>query len=313
MNLASRRGGRSLALPARRCGRARRAQPRSVRRSCSVARRIAPARNYTAVRFAAPRRAAQMGTTPRRRGCGRAASPFLTGCPAGADASLSANTCATASARGHRPAPTRSFCEDRRSAWPGYDVGRRRGLKTTRDWPLSARRQLVATRRSSASCGLTADRSRLDGAAGSSRRSCCMPTTPSKAPPASPATTRRVRALSLTARSARHKFRRQRRQLDISSTGASADWRRQPRPAISASVPATAARTALISGVDGDAAYVNELIDIGVDYGKSLSLARRTRSSFGTQTSVLQDQETGRHFRLNGQRGVGAPLSAHAG
>lgn len=50
----------------------------------------------------------------------------------------------------------------------------------------------------------------------------------------------------------------------------------------------------------GDLLFTNELLDVGVDYSKSLSLARRTSFSFGTETSMLRDADGGKHFRLNG-------------
>jgi hypothetical protein len=45
---------------------------------------------------------------------------------------------------------------------------------------------------------------------------------------------------------------------------------------------------------------VNELIDLGVEYARGLSLARRTTLSFGTETSMIQEAAGFRHFRVNG-------------
>ena len=46
--------------------------------------------------------------------------------------------------------------------------------------------------------------------------------------------------------------------------------------------------------------FVNELIDVGVEYARGFSLARRTALSFGTETSMISEQQGFRHFRLNG-------------
>jgi hypothetical protein len=46
--------------------------------------------------------------------------------------------------------------------------------------------------------------------------------------------------------------------------------------------------------------YINEIIDIGVDYAHALSLSRRTTLSFQTQTSMLRENGTKGRFRLNG-------------
>jgi hypothetical protein len=46
--------------------------------------------------------------------------------------------------------------------------------------------------------------------------------------------------------------------------------------------------------------YVNELIDVGVDFAKSFSMGRRTTFAFGTETAFLSENDGGRQFRLNG-------------
>ncbi len=105
-------------------------------------------------------------------------------------------------------------------------------------------------------------------------------------------------SLSLRATARDTKFETQ-PQLDSSSIGGRAEWRRGITRDLS--VHAGYGRDELRSqGPEGELRYVNELIDFGVDYGRALALARRTLFSFGTQTSVVSDQETGRHFRLNG-------------
>ena len=49
-----------------------------------------------------------------------------------------------------------------------------------------------------------------------------------------------------------------------------------------------------------DERYVNELIDLGVDFAKSLTMARRTTLGFVTETSVVREGGGPRHYRLNG-------------
>lgn len=51
---------------------------------------------------------------------------------------------------------------------------------------------------------------------------------------------------------------------------------------------------------EGDLLFNNELLDIGVDYARALSLSRRTSLSFGTETSIIRENAGARHFRLNG-------------
>ena len=46
--------------------------------------------------------------------------------------------------------------------------------------------------------------------------------------------------------------------------------------------------------------FVNEIIDVGVDFAKSFSMGRRTTFAFGTETSFVRHEHTGRQFRLNG-------------
>jgi hypothetical protein len=47
----------------------------------------------------------------------------------------------------------------------------------------------------------------------------------------------------------------------------------------------------------------NETIDIGVDYGDTLTISRRVRVSFGSSTSVIRFQND-THFRLNGRASI---------
>jgi hypothetical protein len=49
-----------------------------------------------------------------------------------------------------------------------------------------------------------------------------------------------------------------------------------------------------------DHRFMNELIDVGIDYAKSLSMARRTSLSFMTESTVLRENGGKGRFRLNG-------------
>jgi len=51
---------------------------------------------------------------------------------------------------------------------------------------------------------------------------------------------------------------------------------------------------------DVDHRFVSERTDIGVDYSKAISVARRTMLSFGTETSLARESRSARVFRLNG-------------
>lgn len=50
-----------------------------------------------------------------------------------------------------------------------------------------------------------------------------------------------------------------------------------------------------------DAEYIHEFLDVGFDYDRALSLSRRTRVAFSTETSMVRKPGTGRHYRLNGR------------
>lgn len=49
-----------------------------------------------------------------------------------------------------------------------------------------------------------------------------------------------------------------------------------------------------------DDEFVHELLDIGVEYSRQLSLSQRSSFGFSTQTSVVKRPLTGRRYRLNG-------------
>jgi hypothetical protein len=59
-------------------------------------------------------------------------------------------------------------------------------------------------------------------------------------------------------------------------------------------------RNAPESGADN---YVNEILDVGVEFAKAFSMGRRTMFSFTTETSMVRQYEGAREFRLNGTVG----------
>ena len=88
-------------------------------------------------------------------------------------------------------------------------------------------------------------------------------------------------------------------QHSFSSVGGHAQWKRQMTRDLA--IRAGYGREQLRQHApEGDLLFTNELLDIGIDYSKALSLARRTSFSFGTQTSMVRDDGGARHYRLNG-------------
>jgi hypothetical protein len=49
-----------------------------------------------------------------------------------------------------------------------------------------------------------------------------------------------------------------------------------------------------------DDRYLNEIIDVGVDFARAFSMGRRTSLAFATETSMVRPEYGGREFRLNG-------------
>lgn len=50
----------------------------------------------------------------------------------------------------------------------------------------------------------------------------------------------------------------------------------------------------------GDGRFIHEVLDVGVDYLREMSVARRTSLSFNTQTSMIRETGGNRRYRLNG-------------
>jgi hypothetical protein len=88
-------------------------------------------------------------------------------------------------------------------------------------------------------------------------------------------------------------------QHDFSARGFRGRWRRQMSRNLA--IHAGYGREELFPRLNGvTAPYVKELLDIGVDFAKSLEVARRTNLSFSTQTTVLREDAGPRRLRVNG-------------
>jgi hypothetical protein len=88
-------------------------------------------------------------------------------------------------------------------------------------------------------------------------------------------------------------------QHSFTAVGGRAQWKRQVTRDLA--IRAGYGREQLTQNTpEGQLLFTNELLDIGVDYAQELSLSRRTSLSFGTQTSMVRDEDGGRHYRLNG-------------
>jgi len=93
---------------------------------------------------------------------------------------------------------------------------------------------------------------------------------------------------------------------DYASRGAQALWHRQMSRDLG--LHAGYGREELLQATDGlgqvtvggDRTFTNERLDIGVDYSRSFSMARRTSLSFATETSMVRENQGDSHFRING-------------
>jgi hypothetical protein len=75
-------------------------------------------------------------------------------------------------------------------------------------------------------------------------------------------------------------------------------WRRQLSRGVA--VHAGYGRERFYASTMRDAQFVYELLDVGVDLGRQLSMSRRTTLTFATKTSMVKRPETGRRYRLDG-------------
>lgn len=86
---------------------------------------------------------------------------------------------------------------------------------------------------------------------------------------------------------------------NYSSIGGRAQWKRQMTRDLA--IRAGYGREELRQQIEGlDSTFTNELLDIGIEYSRSFSLGRRSSFSFGTETSMLRENEGARRYRLNG-------------
>lgn len=79
---------------------------------------------------------------------------------------------------------------------------------------------------------------------------------------------------------------------------AEAHWSRQLTRSLA--LRAGYGRERILQSSRPDAEFVHELIDLGVDFARQLSLSQRTSFGFATQTSIVKRPLTGRRYRLNG-------------
>lgn len=86
---------------------------------------------------------------------------------------------------------------------------------------------------------------------------------------------------------------------NYSSIGGRVQWKRQMTRDLA--IRAGYGREELRQKIEGLATtFTNELLDLGIEYSRSFSLGRRSSFSFGTETSMLRENEGARRFRLNG-------------
>src|SRR4029078_8982766 len=83
-------------------------------------------------------------------------------------------------------------------------------------------------------------------------------------------------------------------QNDFSSFGGRVRWKRQMRKDLA--VHAGYGRDLMRQQYpEGPREFTNELVDVGVDYSRSFSLARRTTLAFSTETSMLSENHGAQH------------------
>jgi hypothetical protein len=86
---------------------------------------------------------------------------------------------------------------------------------------------------------------------------------------------------------------------NFTSRGARAQWKRQLGRSFG--LHAGYGREEMRQrSTDRDERFVNELVDVGVDFSKSLSMGRRTMFGFATETALISENGGPRQFRLNG-------------
>jgi len=81
--------------------------------------------------------------------------------------------------------------------------------------------------------------------------------------------------------------------------GMEARWQRQLNRSFG--VHAGYGRERIQQSAQPDARYVYELMDVGIDFNRLLSVSRRTSVAFATETTAVQRPLTGRRYRLGGR------------
>jgi hypothetical protein len=113
-------------------------------------------------------------------------------------------------------------------------------------------------------------------------------------------------SLTFTARQQETRFADTERNT-FSVLGMEARWRRQMSRSFA--VHASYGRERYRHSRLADDLFLYELVDIGVDFNRQLSVSRRTTLGFSTETAALKRPLTGRRYRLNGH----ALLTTHFG
>lgn len=111
-------------------------------------------------------------------------------------------------------------------------------------------------------------------------------------------TSRYSKRSTLTASVSRRETRFQNAASTFDVVGAHAQWKRQLNREFA--LRAGYGRERIRQEAKPGDEFVHEVLDLGVDFLKSLSLARRTTLGINTQTSVIKRPVTGRRYRLNG-------------
>ena len=88
------------------------------------------------------------------------------------------------------------------------------------------------------------------------------------------------------------------RQNDFSTRGAEARWQRKVTRDLA--VHAGFGHEQIQQRRDDAQPFVSERIDVGIDFARSVAIARRTAMSFATDTSVTRENDGPKHYRVNG-------------
>ena len=87
---------------------------------------------------------------------------------------------------------------------------------------------------------------------------------------------------------------------DFSSRGARATWTRSITRSLGVRAGYAREEMRQSSATAADELFVNELLDVGIDFSKGFTMGRRATFSFATETSMLRENGGPRQLRLNG-------------